>query len=187
VAAWWELAIPVASTLAGGALGAWWQARESERGRVFQADEAQAVRGAQARSEEAARFFAERRRAYAAFISSSWDCEVAYYETGVQLGAPPDSADAAETQRYAARRERVEADWREATARFRAASVDVKLIGSRALATLAEQLEVAVTALGQQNSPGLGPTMELLEAFIDRARLELQPETSDEAPDRPHR
>lgn len=69
VARWWELAIPVVGTLAGGSLGAWWQGRNSFRLSRMQAKDSEATQLRAMREEKSAQFRADRRDAYANLLA----------------------------------------------------------------------------------------------------------------------
>lgn len=177
MAQWWELVIPAAATLAGTGGGYWWQSRSSERQLAQQAREADKSRQFAAHREDLARWFGERRTAYADLGKTSHEFMLAadaYWTAEVEL-------------QEAARRVREEEDLSElevnrdkAVAHFnlvgdamRNAMVSVQIVGSEQQAEIAEELDAEMEKMVREAPRSYDEFVSVRDRFLAQARTEL--------------
>jgi len=176
MAQWWELTIPAAATLAGGVIGAWAQARGSARQQRWQSKEARAQRRDQARRDDALRYFAERRQAYADFGKAIYDVNAAAYDLtrlDAQLRVPKGAAPAEAIARLEVARGNAFDALAGAAQALRAALVPLQLVGSGAQAVLGNQIADEAGAILDDRDGDQVRMQQLLELFFERGRDEL--------------
>ena len=187
VAQWYELAIPAAATLLGGVTGAWFQSRTTERQMEIQTKAASAEQANVNRREERARFFTERRQAYAQLGEAGYALATVAHElfadyTQMGLGWIAEPVD---EEQHKVKLAKYDATWET----FRVAVIAVEVVGTDTAAKLAREMERTLTDVANM-LPSTAPLDEparerLMNAvnmlddlrgkFLEQARRDLEP------------
>lgn len=167
MAQWWELTIPAASTLLGAWSGFWWQGRSAQRQLSWQAHR-----------EDQARWFGERRTAYADLGKTShalmlaayvyWSSEAELRE--VEAAQVRSEGDLSELE---ANRNKALAAFNAAGDAARNAMVSVQVVGSDDQAEIAKELDAEWKKLVREPPQPYDYFASIRDRFLAQARTEL--------------
>jgi hypothetical protein len=174
---WWELTIPAASTLLGAWSGYWWQSRSTEKQLERQAREADEARQFAAHREDLARWFGERRTAYAdlgrtshAFMLAAyiyWSAEASFREGAMRTREEEDLSE------LEADRDKAVADFNTAGDTMRDAMVSVQIVGSERQAEVAQELDAEMEKMVREAPRSYDQFVAVRDRFLSHARAEL--------------
>ena len=162
MAQWWELTIPAASTLLGAWSGFWWQGRSAQR-----------QLGWQAHREDQARWFGERRSAYADLGKTSHALMLAaytYWSSEAEAAKARPEKDLSELE---ANRDKALAAFNAAGDAARNAMVSVQVVGSEKQTEIAEELDAEWEKLVREPPQSYDRFTSIRDRFLAQARTEL--------------
>jgi hypothetical protein len=174
---WWELVIPAAATLAGAWGGYWWQSRSTERQLAQQAREADKGRQFAAHREDLARWFGERRVAYAdlgrtshAFMLAAyvyWSAEGELQQAATRMREEEDLSEPEVI------RDKALAAFNLAGDAMRNAMVSVQIVGSEQQAKVAKELDAEMEKMVRKAPRSYDEFTSVRDRFLAQARAEL--------------